>query len=403
VPVLIRYTTAAALARLADEGARVALLLLVLQRGHGPAFGGLLVAALMVPHVVAAPLVGAAADRVRRRRLLYAGGLLTYGVALLGAALLIGLPAAAFALVVAAGCAAPLLIGGLSSLVGDLVPAGRRPRAFGLDAMSYGAAGVAGPALAAVVADTAGPIWAVLALVVACVTSAALILTLPVADRAVARERSRRDGPGAIRVLWRRPALGAVTAGSSLSQIGMGALPIVAAVLAAELHRATITGTALSALAAGNLVGALAYAKWPIRRWRPELVVLAGLAIPALPFALLPLVPGVWPTMILFAAAGLAVAPVSSSLFVVRDREAPPAVRTQVFTIGAGLKVTTAAAGAAVAGLVTGLGAGSLLLLVAASQVVAAAIGFLILRRRPDPPASPARPSCAATPAPIDR
>jgi MFS family permease len=174
-------------------------------------------------------------------------------------------------------------------------------------------------------------------------------------------------------------------------------------VLAAELHKATITGTALSALAAGNLAGALAYAKWPIRRWRPELVVLAGLAIPALPFALLPLVPGVWPTLVLFAVAGLAVAPVSSSLFVVRDREAPPAVRTQVFTIGAGLKVTTAAAGSAVAGLVTGLGAGSLLLLVAASQVVAAAIGFLILRRRPGPPASPARPSCAATPAPIDR
>jgi MFS family permease len=398
VSVLTRYTTAAALARLADEGARVALLLLVLQRGHGPAFGGLLVAALMVPHVVAAPLVGAAADRVRRRRLLYVSGLLGYGLALLGAALLIGVPVAAFAFVIAAGCAAPLLIGGLSSLLGDLVPAQERPRAFGLDATSYGAAGVAGPALAAVVAGTAGPTWSVIVLVAACGTSAALVVTLPVAAKP-----PRESGPGAIPVLWRRPVLGAVTAGTSLSQIGMGALPIVAALLAADLHNTTITGTALSALAAGNLAGASAYAKWPIRRWRPELVVLVGLAIPAVPFAALPLIPGVWPTLVLFAAAGLAVAPVSSSLFVVRDREAPPEVRTQVFTIGAGLKVTAAAAGAAAAGLATGLGSATLLLLVAASQVASSGAGFLLLRRRPDPPESPAIPSCAATPAPSGR
>jgi hypothetical protein len=173
----------------------------------------------------------------------------------------------------------------------------------------------------------------------------------------------------------------------------------VAALLAAGLHRTALTGLALSALAAGNLAGALACAKWPIRRWRPELVVLAGLAVPAVPFAVLALIPGGWPTLVLFAIAGLAVAPVSSSLFAVRDREAPPEVRTQVFTIGAGLKVTAAAAGAAGAGLVTGLGAGTLLLLVAACQLASSGAGFLILRRRPEPPASPVPPSRAATPA----
>jgi hypothetical protein len=59
--VLTRYTTAAALARLADEGSRVALLLQVLDTGRGAAFGGL--------------LVGAAAVGVRPRRdLLQPGG-----------------------------------------------------------------------------------------------------------------------------------------------------------------------------------------------------------------------------------------------------------------------------------------------------------------------------------------
>ncbi|MEU8615572.1 hypothetical protein AB0C29_47085, partial [Actinoplanes sp. NPDC048791] len=86
--VLTRYTTAAALARLADEGSRVALLLHVLAVGRGAAFGGLLIGALMVPHVLAAPLVGALADAVRRRRLLYVGGLLGFAAGFTGAALL---------------------------------------------------------------------------------------------------------------------------------------------------------------------------------------------------------------------------------------------------------------------------------------------------------------------------
>jgi MFS family permease len=396
--VLARYTTAAAFARLADEGSRVALLLLVLQHGHHPAFGGLLIGALMVPHVVAAPLVGRAADAVRRRRLLYVAGLLLYAFSLLGAALLIGVPVAAFALVVVAGCAAPLLIGGLSSLLGELVPADRRQRAFGLDATSYGAAGVAGPAVAAVVAGAAGAIWAVVALVVACMASAALIMTLPVPDRPAARQRSEAKRPSAIPVLWRRPALGAVTAGSTLSQVGMGALPIVTALLAADLHDTAVTGTALSAMAAGNLAGALLYAKWPIRRWRPEAVVVAGLAALALPFVAVRLLSGLWPTLLCFAAAGLVSAPIFSSLLAVRDREAPPEARTQVFTIGAGLKVTAAAAGAAAAGLATGLGAGTLLLLVAACQVVAAGTGALIMQSARK--ASPGIPSYAATTAP---
>jgi hypothetical protein len=132
-------------------------------------------------------------------------------------------------------------------------------------------------------------------------------------------------------------------------------------------------------------------------------VVLSDIALLCVPFAVLPLVPGLWPTLALFAAAGLISAPAFSSLLAVRDREAPAGVRTQIFTIGAGLKVTAAAAGAAAAGLATGLGAGTLLLAVAAAQLVAAATGLLILRRRPGPRVSPARPSCAATPVPSGR
>jgi MFS family permease len=389
--VLTRYTTAAALARLADEGSRVALLLHVLAVGRGAAFGGLLVGALMVPHVLAAPLVGALADAVRRRRLLYVGGLLGFAAGFTGAALLADpAPAAAFVAAVLAGCCAPLLIGGLSSLLGELA-GDRLPRAFGLDATSYSLAGIVGPALAAVVAGWAGALWAVGVLAVSCALAAAIVVSLPVPDRT--RPSTPRRRGRALTALWREPPLAAVTAASTVSQLGFGALPIVAALLAAGLHDPALTGLTLSAFAAGNLVSSLAYARLPVRRLRPERLMLAGLVAMSLPFAVLPLVGGRWPTLALFVVAGLINGPLFASLLVVRDREAPPEARTQVFTIGAGLKVTAAAAGVALAGLATGHGTTVLLLAVAASQLLAGGLGAVLLRRRrPAPRVSPALP-----------
>jgi hypothetical protein len=51
---LRRYLGAAVLIRLADEGARVALVLLALKRLNNAAVGGLLVPTLLIPPVVAA-------------------------------------------------------------------------------------------------------------------------------------------------------------------------------------------------------------------------------------------------------------------------------------------------------------------------------------------------------------
>jgi MFS family permease len=384
--VLARYTGAAALARLADEGSRVALLLAALQHGRGPAFGGLLVAALMVPHVLAAPLIGALADRTRNRKLLYLAGLTGYGTALVAAAALIGpAPWAAFLLVTVAGCVAPLLIGGLTSLLGELAP-GNLHRAYGLDATSYGAAGIAGPAVAALLAAAFGAVWATGALTVACLLSASLVATLPIRRRPPGQRPERRGG--ALRALWRSPSLASATAGTSVSQIGMGALPVVLAVVAVRQHDPALTGIALSVMAAGNLVSSLAYTAHPITRWRPERVVLVLLAALAGPFALMALLPGTVALLGLFALAGLINGPLFCVLLAVRDREAPAAVRTRVFTLGAGLKVTAAAAGAALAGWSTGLGPAVLLLTVAAVQVLAAATGTALIRR-PAPPASP--------------
>jgi hypothetical protein len=53
-------------------------------------------------------------------------------------------------------------------------------------------------------------------------------------------------------------------------------------------------------------------------------------------------------------------------MLLLRDQESPAAVRSQVFTIGAGLRAAAAAVGAALAGAASGLDAGWLILGIAA-------------------------------------
>ena len=66
--VLPSYLITAVLIRLADEGARVALVLLALERTDSAAVGGLLVAALLVPQALAALAIGLLTDRARLPR-----------------------------------------------------------------------------------------------------------------------------------------------------------------------------------------------------------------------------------------------------------------------------------------------------------------------------------------------
>jgi len=167
-----------------------------------------------------------------------------------------------------------------------------------------------------------------------------------------------------------------------VSQLGLGALPIVAALLAADHRDPALTGFVLSAMAVGSLCSSLGYARWPVRRWRPEVLALAGTAVMTVPFAAVPLAGNRWAVLACFAVAGLIIGPVFASVLTVRDRDAPPEARTQVFTISAGLKMAAAAAGVALAGLATGHGAAALALAVAGAQLAAAAAGVALLRTR---------------------
>jgi hypothetical protein len=125
MPMLTRYVVSATLARIAEGGAAIGLLLLCLAAGgfERPALvGGLLAAALTAPHLVA-PWLAARLDRAEDGRGLIAGGMATFGVLLTAAALALGrLPIAIVAtLVVLAGICGPLLAAGLGSRLSLLV------------------------------------------------------------------------------------------------------------------------------------------------------------------------------------------------------------------------------------------------------------------------------------------
>ncbi|WEH37238.1 MFS transporter [Streptomyces sp. AM 4-1-1] len=387
---LTHYLSVAVPARLADEGARIGLVLLALQRTHSASLGGALVAALMIPHVVAAPVLGALADRVRRRKLFHASCLLTYGLGLAATALTVGrLPAGyALALVAATGCAAPLVTGGLTSLLGELVPPDRLSRAFSIDSTSYNLAGICGPAVAAALSAAAGPASALVVLGAAGVFAAGAMATLRLAPRPGTRERSARLRPadlatGALELL-KNPPLRAVTWASSAGQIGIGALPVLTALLAKQYDAGWAAGGLMTAFAAGALAGSLIYAVRPWTETHPERVVLACLLTTGPPLALAAVRPSLALTALLFALSGVCTGPLFSALLAARERYAPTAVRTQIFTLGAGLKSTAAAGGAAVAGALGGLGTSTLLLAAAACQLLATGLGAALLATRRD-------------------
>ncbi|MEV6766251.1 MFS transporter [Streptomyces sp. NPDC051105] len=391
-PAFPVYLTAAVLARTADEGARVGLVMLATQRAGSPALGGALVAALMIPHVAAAPVVGALADSVRRRRLFHGGAVTLYGAALAALAVLVGraYDLVALLLAVAAGCVAPLLTGGLTSLLGELLSKEQLTRAFSADAVSYNLAGICGPAVAAALGTTVGAGVALAALGVGAMAGGVLLFSLRLRPRAGSRKQTGRLRPAELlqgaAELARNHRLRSVTWASSVGQMGVGALPVVTVSLAAEYHASWATGGLMTTFAAGALAGSLSYGYRSVGQRRPERVVLWGLLITGLPLAMVPLSRHAIPAAVLFAMAGFCTGPLFSALLASRERYAPAAVRTQIFTLGAGLKSTFAAAGAAAAGALSGLGAAALLLGTAACQVAAAALGLALLAgHRPDP------------------
>ena len=384
---LVRYISAATLARSADAGGAVGILLLAVDPGtgirNGPLVGGLLAAAITLPHLLGS-LLGKWLDRARDGRIVLAAGCVAYGAFLGVAAVLLGrapLPLARSA-VFAAGMCGPLLTGCLSSRLASMVDGdgGSQRRAEGWDAVTYGVAGTAGPAAVAALAAVTTPLTAMLTLAAGAVAAAVLILTLPRTEAGAGSEREALSVWAALRVMGACGPLRRVTVATVLTALSGGTLAVVAVVFGEALAGRSGAGAALVAAAGlGNLAGSLAVTAFPLRgeperltaRWAAAIAVALGLcaAAPSYPLALAA-----------FTLVGAVNAPFFTPTLAARSEYSPEGGRAQVFVSSAGLKVAAASAGTALAGAAAGVGARHLL--VAAAVVALAAAALTVLDRR---------------------
>ncbi len=377
---LWQYLAGAAAARAGDEMSGPALLLLGFAVTGRPATGSELLASLTIAAALGGPAFGAVLDRSRRPDRVLAATLGAYALGLVAIDAAVGhLPIPLVVVVaLAAGLFNPAVAGGWTAQLPRVVTGPGLARASALDSMSYSAASLAGPALAALIAAALGARWAV-------VSAAALVGLAGPAACSLARYRPaplavpvqsayRQVAAGFAAIVTRRRLLRA-TVTSVVSYVGIGMLLVCFPVLGAQRLGGAPRGALLiSAMAAAALIANALLARRPPRQ--PDTGVLVSTLVIGASMAAAAIAPG-WLTVLAIAAGGAGDGPQLTSLFAVRHRETPEHMRGQVYTTGASLKIAGFAAGAALAGPLAGRSVTACLLVAAGLQLCAAAAYLL--------------------------
>ncbi|MEU1873947.1 MFS transporter [Streptomyces sp. NPDC019793] len=366
-------------ARAGDEMSGPALLLAGFAVAGSTVEASSLLAGITVSAAVGGPVLGAFLDRAARPGRLLAGALVLYTTGL--GVLLGGLGRWPFAVTIAVavvtGLLGPALSGGWTAQLPRVVPGDRLPRANALDAMTFSAASLAGPALAGVVAEALGAPSAVVVSVVL------ITLALPAAWRLPARPgraRAARTAPlisdlaAGIRIIIGRPSLARATLTSVISCVAQGMLTACVPLLGERVLGGVGRGAMLLSCAAVSALAANAVLTRFARSVAPETIIWTSALVQAAALALATADSAV--TLIVAAlVVGVGEGPQLAAVFAIRHREAPGDLRGQIFTTGASLKITGFAVGAALAGPVATRSLPTALAL-AAGVAVLAALGF---------------------------
>ncbi|MFI5687785.1 MFS transporter [Streptomyces sp. NPDC051636] len=391
------YLAGAAAARTGDEMSGPALLLAGFAVSGSVTEASSLLAAVTAAAAVGGPVLGAFLDRSARPGRLLAGALALYGAGLVLILAALGRLPFAFVLAIAVGTglSGPALSGGWTAQLPRVVPPERLPRATALDAMTFSAAGLAGPALAGTAAGLLGAPAAVGLSVVLIGAGLPVAWGLPGRVAGVRRDREALpqeatahpdpdpkkprgtrgtvigDLAAGVRCIVRSPSLARATLTSVASCAAQGMLVTCTPLLGARsLGGAGHGARLLSGIAVASLVANAALARFP-GRLAPDTVVRTGALIQAAALALAATGrPALLATAVLLAGAGEG--PQLTALFALRHREAPEWLRSQVFVTGASLKITGFALGAAVAGPMIGRSLPGTLLTAAGVQAVGA-------------------------------
>src|SRR5690348_11417715 len=405
------YLAGATAARAGDEMSGPAVLLLGFAVTGRPAAGSGLLASLTIAGAAGGPVFGALLDRSRRPDRVLAWALGGYALGITVVQAVLGrLPApAAVPVALAAGLFSPAVAGGWTAQLPRVVTGRELDHGSALDALTYTAASLAGPALAAAVAAGLGARPAVL-------TAAVLVALAIPAARSLSRYRPESHPPtghqpadppqsrlqqaghrlalhrqmaeGFAVIVTRRPLLRA-TVTSAVSYAGIGMLLVCCPVLGAERLGGAARGALLiSAMAVASLAANALLARRAGRDsvsqggvsqggpGRADTLVLGSTLVMGVSMAAAAVAPG-WLTLAAVALTGAGEGPQLTALFAIRHRETPARMRGQVYTTAASLKIAGLAAGAALGGPLAGHSVTTCLLVAAGIELLAAASGLL--------------------------
>lgn len=191
------------------------------------------------------------------------------------------------------------------------------------------------------------------------------------------------------RAITQRKKLLRATVVSMITCAGEGMLVVCAPLMGVELTgnagygALLLTGVAAGALAANATLARLSPGHGRIRRTlgNPDAILLLSTLLLAVAMVMAALAGSYAVAMIAATVAGLGEGPQLTALFAVRHREAPPRLRSQIFTTGASLKITSFALGSAVAGPLAHHSLTAALFVGAAVQLTAALTFWLLTRR----------------------
>jgi predicted MFS family arabinose efflux permease len=201
------------------------------------------------------------------------------------------------------------------------------------------------------------------------------------------RRPLRADLARGLRAIADRRPLLAATVATMLSSAGFAGFVVASPLVGERLAGSAAAGTALlSVLAVGSLLGAGALARRPWRG-RPETLLVASTSLLGAMFAVIAVADAFALAVAASLVAGIAEGPQLAAVFQVRHREAPQALRAQLFTTAASVKMSAFALGSAAAGALAVHSVTACLLFAASAQALAVAAVLLITaraRRRPE-------------------
>lgn len=392
---LTAYGAVGSLARAANAGLPTAIILGVLAAGGSASEGSLIVAAVTAVAGIVGPLVGALMDRAVHPKRGYALAILCLAAG--SAALAVGVgswPLGVLMLIAgAAGLFHPMLTGAWSAQLRRVVPDVAPARAYAVDVGTYNVGDIVGPAIVGIayVYDANTPGAASLEVVfVLYLLAAAALPFVPIPPRTAAEipdePQPLLHAVRSLTVFWHSVSLRRSTIISTLAFIGIAGLVIGAPLIGLDLAGdAGIGALLLAVVAAGALVGSVLFARRPVRSQGPGTIVVVTTLGLGLAFAALAAVPTMAVAFVVAAILGFLEAPQLTAVLQVRDREAPPHLRSLVFVAATSLKTGAFALGSVIAAALVEWGWRPLLIGSAVIEVLAVAAGLLIAGRRRPP------------------